>query len=743
MFTLLGAVVLLLILVVMFWLGPTVKVITHKIGPKLLGSPIRLKHLSINPRKGTLHLDGLSISNLDGFGRSNVVWLAHLDVAIDMGSLFSETVTVHRVQIDSPHFTYEQNTASDNITEFILNIQDFIGIDPNAPKKEKKEKKEKTPRDPKKVIIESLEINDIQMHLANLDDPLLDIDLGVEQFGVSMTNGAVSLRNLSVRNPARLKTPHLFTLESVDVILDPATLYSDRISILDVQVSTPYAYLEQNPETDTVAEFIKIADRLALRTASHPPVTPPAENLPPPEPAGTAPVGVDLHNLQVNDIQLKLLDSTRTNAPAAPETLASIRTITVKLVEGTVGIDHIAIPNPPGFHAADLFHLDRIAITLDPESVFSDQVLIRQVLVESPKIHLEQTETTGNGTELQKTLAGFVPPAPETPDSPPITVAKPESAPPPVPLAKQPVLLETLLVTNLAVNAILPPPETSTSNSPAASAWSRIELSALNPTTYAHANPSNETASATTKEIPILAFDLLSVEPLKGIVVISNLRIGNPQGFSNPHLVMLQQFTLSLDPDSMMSDTLLIREIKIEEPSVAYERKLTTDNIKALQQTIEGAVLRREETLEKSGDTRDTASSTKQKVIIEHLLVENGTVRAKISALPTAPIPLPTIEMKDVGKKEGGASIGEASSQIFNAFYNAIIGVVANATGIAGDALKGAGGLTMDAIGSLTGGFSELTRRNGQDNAAEVTEEPEPVPEKKKRRFFKRRIFPR
>ena len=110
------------------------------------------------------------------------------------------------------------------------------------------------------------------------------------------------------------------------------------------------------------------------------------------------------------------------------------------------------------------------------------------------------------------------------------------------------------------------------------------------------------------EEITLLAFDLLSVEPLKGIVEISNLRVGNPQGFANKHLVELQQFTLSLDPDSMLTDTLLIKEIKIESPSVTYERKIMTDNIKAFQETIEGAFARREETLDKAMEDPDLSA---------------------------------------------------------------------------------------------------------------------------------------
>ncbi len=136
-----ASLVLLLVLVVLFWLGPTVKVIVKMIGPQALGTPIAIEKLSINPRKGILHLSGFSIANQESFGESNAVALASLDIAIEMGSIFSQTVMVHQVRINSPHFTFEQSSASDNIAEYIRSIEDFIGYDPNVPPEPKEKKK--------------------------------------------------------------------------------------------------------------------------------------------------------------------------------------------------------------------------------------------------------------------------------------------------------------------------------------------------------------------------------------------------------------------------------------------------------------------------------------------------------------------------------------------------------------------------------------------------------------------------
>jgi len=858
-FGVLGALVLLLACVVLFWLGPTIKWVAEMIGPKALGTSLTIDKLSINPRKGTVILSGFAIANQVSFGNSNAVALANLDIAIEMASLFSSTVTVQQIRIDSPHFVFEHSSASDNIAEFIESVQDFIGYDPNAPPEPKsKQDKAKTAKDPNKpskiVIIQYLEINDVQFLLANTDDPQLDVVIGLEQLSVSMTNGMIRLKNLHADNPGRLSSKDLFTLDSVDITLDPATiysaplsildiqirnphcyiewaedassgsellniaestmsrvsawpipkkpdasmetqaieappekepppppdlhklnisdfqfhlinsvdpklsiqaeldtldidlsegsikfgrftisnpgrlatpalftlaginvqldpasLYSPPLSILDVQVRKPYVFLETNPETDTVAELVKVVetilDRLSKNTASTAAATPAS----PPE--TKTPPSLELHALRVDDIQLMLLDSTPTNAPAEPAMLAGIANISIQFEEGSLQVTDVSIRNPAGFTDTNLFHLGRIDVDIDPESFFSDQVAINRIFIDSPEINIERTGTTGNLTELQKLLISFVPESGAT------------NAP--ASLAELPVALEILLVTNLAINAILPPLDVASTNEPATGPLGSFELEKLNPMAYM-----DRESDAAPEEITLLAFDLLSVEPLKGVIKINNLQIGNPPGFANKHLAELQYFQLSLDPGTLLSDTLLIEEILVEEPSIAYERKIRTDNIKALQQIIGNAMVQREKAMDVAMEEHDLAEPEGQKVIIEHLLVKDGTVRAKISALPTAPVPLPTIEMTDIGKEEGGASLGEASTKIFSAFYDAVIGVVANATGVAGDALKGMGNFTLDALGNVTGTLGELVGKKGDKEA-----EKEPEKKKKKHRF--------
>jgi hypothetical protein len=869
----LGVLLLVILLDVLFWLGPTVKLLAEWIGPKALGTPVTIEALSINPRKGTVLMSGFAIANQASYGNSNAVEIAHLDIAVDMGSLFSPTVTVERIRIDSPHLVFEQSEASDNIAEFIQSALDFAGYDPDAPPEEEKEKDRNSDKEPKAVMVDSVHINDAQVQIAHTHDPDLDIGLRIGRFTASMTNGVFQLRDLEIANPNRLSTRTLFSLERIDLLIDPLTfhtapftildlqvhkphgfvewaedastvsellniasgtgdrisawpipedpeqaaaesepapppelrkaavtdlqfhlvnsvdpllsiqagveqldadlqdgsvnvgriyisnprrlalpdlfsldgieirldpgsLYAPPLSIKDIQVRRPYVFLEANKETDTVSELMKIADTITGSLPAQAEAAAAPKPAVPVKPDASAPPPLELHNLAVDDIQLKLLDSTSTNAPAEPIMLAGIGSISGAPAEGNIQIEDLRIPNPAGFHATNLYHLALIRIALDPASLFSEQIMIKEILVDSPRFNLEQTETTGNVAELQKSLLHFVPSGPDAGEA----AAPEDPAGDPVPLADQPVLVQSLLVTNFAVSAILPPPAAAT-NEPASDRTGRLRLKSLNPMARPGKGNTNGIPDIQSGEIVLLAFDLLRVEPLKGSIGISNLKVGNPQGFVNRYLVGFEQFSLQFDPDTVTSDTLVIKRIQIDRPGVSYERKVMTDNIKAFQETIEGAMTRSGNAAEKAEEPQAEEEGDAKKVIIEHLLVQNGMVKAKVSALPTATIPLPTIEQRDIGKEEGGATLTEASTRVFTIFYDAIIGVVANTTGIAGDALKGAGAFTFDALDNVTGGLEGLMGKDG-NAVSDEAEEKEPEKKKKKNRSpFRLRRF--
>ena len=73
-----------------------------------------------------------------------------------------------------------------------------------------------------------------------------------------------------------------------------------------------------------------------------------------------------------------------------------------------------------------------------------------------------------------------------------------------------------------------------------------------------------------------------SVSPLNGQGNISGLRVENPEGYNSQYAFELDSVAVSINVGSVFSDVLEVDSITIVQPTITYETKITTDNIRAL-----------------------------------------------------------------------------------------------------------------------------------------------------------------
>src|SRR3970040_722667 len=79
----------------------------------------------------------------------------------------------------------------------------------------------------------------------------------------------------------------------------------------------------------------------------------------------------------------------------------------------------------------------------------------------------------------------------------------------------------------------------------------------------------------------------VNVSPFSGNASLSNLIVGNPQGFKTPSAFALGVMSVSLDVRSLLSDTFAIRELVISAPEITYELGPGGSNLTALQKNVE------------------------------------------------------------------------------------------------------------------------------------------------------------
>ncbi len=166
--------------------------------------------------------------------------------------------------------------------------------------------------------------------------------------------------------------------------------------------------------------------------------------------------------------------------------------------------------------------------------------------------------------------------------------------------------------------------------------------------------------------------DDVSISLFSGKGELSGFLIGNPEGFETDSAFALGLVRVDVNLLSLMSDRIIIEEIYIDGAEVTYEAGLTGSNIGKIKKNIEefaGPPKEGEEPKEKEGEGK--------KIQINRFVFTNATIALSAKGLQgrKLSVPLPEIELKDIGKEEGGKSIGEVANEIFTPLSNRITSV--------------------------------------------------------------------
>jgi hypothetical protein len=148
----------------------------------------------------------------------------------------------------------------------------------------------------------------------------------------------------------------------------------------------------------------------------------------------------------------------------------------------------------------------------------------------------------------------------------------------------------------------------------------------------------------------------VKLEPIEGRGTISGLEIGNPPGFSTARALTLGEMRLAIDPSTLRSDVVHIREISLEAPNITYERGAQGDNLGAIQKHIESQLPK-----SKPGAAGKDAASPERKFIVDHVQVRG----AKVNYGGTVTVGMPDLHLRDLGKRTNGATAAQIADQIW------------------------------------------------------------------------------
>lgn len=209
------------------------------------------------------------------------------------------------------------------------------------------------------------------------------------------------------------------------------------------------------------------------------------------------------------------------------------------------------------------------------------------------------------------------------------------------------------------------------------------------------------TAAPAALGVPVTLQDA-DIALLRGRAALAGLHVGNPAGFKTAGILDLGSISVRLDNSSLLSDTIVIKEITIDGLVLTYEQGLRTSNLGALIHQLSAG---KEE--EPSGQDQPEAPPAGEekpgkKVIIEKLSITGSrmnlslTGAAALTGGGAIPIPLPPITLTDLGKESDGLTLTEAIEKILNAIAE-----------VATSAISGAGKLLGAGAGAVGEGAAD------------------------------------
>lgn len=185
-----------------------------------------------------------------------------------------------------------------------------------------------------------------------------------------------------------------------------------------------------------------------------------------------------------------------------------------------------------------------------------------------------------------------------------------------------------------------------------------------------------------------------------GSAEINQFSIANPKGFSDAKALTLGNVSVQIDPSSLLSDTIVIKELSFSAPELQYEITKAGTNIGKLADTVAAA----------TGDNKNdevatqqtSAGKNKKQLIIENLFVRDGKVNIASDILPQVnnmQVEMPEIHLTNIGKEGEGVSYAQVASILMQA-------VLQNATAASVNALPSAAGEILQHVNSLRDGIA-------------------------------------
>lgn len=211
-------------------------------------------------------------------------------------------------------------------------------------------------------------------------------------------------------------------------------------------------------------------------------------------------------------------------------------------------------------------------------------------------------------------------------------------------------------------------------------------------------------------EVAQVGIELESVQIsfLKGTGTLRGLKVHNPEGYSGDHAFYADELHLDLQPASVLSDKIVIEDIRIIGPDIQFEQRMKTSNLNQILQNVQ----------EYMGEAeQNEAEQAGKKLEIKHFILQDANVGVGVGSKPIS-LTISAIELSDLGSGEEGVTAGEVVSVLLTKVTSQVIAailkdpkVVLESGGQIINNLGESGGNALKSIGGLFGGSKKAEEK--------------------------------
>ena len=199
---------------------------------------------------------------------------------------------------------------------------------------------------------------------------------------------------------------------------------------------------------------------------------------------------------------------------------------------------------------------------------------------------------------------------------------------------------------------------------------------------------------------------------LLGSAKVKGLVVGNPKGYQTPNAISVGSADVSMDPFSILSDKIVLHSVKIENPEITFEGGLSGNNISKILDNIDST----------SGNGSSAAANSttnsqpSKKFEIDDLVITGGEIHVSVNGLGgrEMTLPLPDIELTDLGKGKDGITAAEVIRAVMSRVSAETLKAVANAGKDVGNAAtsaaKGAEKTVTQGVNNIGQGINNLIK---------------------------------